>query len=214
MARCVEAGGCEAISQMNTADDALPMLNVSWDDAPAYANWLSEKTGEAYRLPSEAEWEYAARAGTKTPYWWGERGSAPTMSTARIAAANAQGCRPPAAMLLTPTASAFRHERRRGRMGHGLLETNYAGAADDGSARVGDSCTRRVLRGGSWRDDQKHITASSRGLLRPRRALSQQRLPRRAAKSNSRGERRAHFTVIVIFFESAADRGACDPCRP
>src|SRR5205823_12154354 len=67
-------GGCDGYkpSDYGWGRGRRPVINVSWDDAKAYAAWLANRTGKAYRLLSEAEWEYAARAGTTTVYFWGD----------------------------------------------------------------------------------------------------------------------------------------------
>ena len=57
---------------MSVNEDKQPVVNVSWEDAVAFARWMSQRSGKTYRLPTEAEWEYAARAGTKTTYFWGD----------------------------------------------------------------------------------------------------------------------------------------------
>ena len=74
---CVADGACTAIKddvyyKKMCTDDDCPAMKVTWDDAKTYAQWLSKKSGKKYRLPSESEWEYAARAGTTTLYSFGD----------------------------------------------------------------------------------------------------------------------------------------------
>ncbi len=128
-----------------------PAINVSFDDARAYAEWLSKETGQTYRLPSEAEWEYAARAGKVTAYWWGR--------DVGKNQANCKGCGSRWDNEQTAPVGSFAANP------WGLYDTagnvsewvedcyhsTYAGAPVDGRAWVDyKSCGLRVLRGGSW----------------------------------------------------------------
>ena len=128
-----------------------PVIGVSWEDAAAYANWLSEETGEAYRLPSEAEWEYAARAGTTTSYGWG-----PFIGRNR---ANCDGCGSQWDASRTAPVGSFAANPWGLHDMHGNVwewvadcwHADYVGAPSDGSAWTqGENCSNRVVRGGSW----------------------------------------------------------------
>jgi formylglycine-generating enzyme required for sulfatase activity len=139
-----------------------PVVDESWNDAQAYVKWLSTKTGKNYRLLSEAEYEYAERAGTATAYWWGEgddtakacshanesdcghRGTVPT------------GSYPPNAFGLYDMAgNAWEWTQD-------CYHSSYAGAPQDGTAWTTGGCLLRSLRGGSWRSKTKSLRSANR----------------------------------------------------
>jgi formylglycine-generating enzyme required for sulfatase activity len=154
-------------------DDDHPVVCVSWNDARAFAHWLTLRTGQPYRLPTEAEWEYAARAGTQTPFWTGDcihtdqanyngnydyngcgaktgeyrERTVPTGSLL----ANPWGLREVAGNAWEWVADCW----------HG----SYEGAPNDGSAwgeGGGGDCARRVVRGGGWSDNPDRLRSAYR----------------------------------------------------
>ena len=139
-----------------------PVVNVSWRDAGAYADWLSDETGRRYRLPSEAEWEYAARAGTATAYSWGNDVGA--------GRANCNGCgsrwdnNGTASVGFFPANSWGLHDMH-GNVWEWTLDCrndDLAGAPADGAARTAGDCLRRMLRGGSWSDRPASLRSARR----------------------------------------------------
>ena len=146
--------------------ERLPVINVSWNDAKAYADWLSQRTGKKYRLASEAEFEYALRAGTTTRYWWGDDN--PTSRVENLTGGNdrsGSGRRwsnafngykdsywgPAPVMSFTPNPFGLYD------MGGNVSEwvgdcwhDNYIRAPRTAEAWVNPGCSRRVIRGGSW----------------------------------------------------------------
>ncbi|MEO5373459.1 MAG: formylglycine-generating enzyme family protein [Alphaproteobacteria bacterium] len=167
---CVADGGCNGYrpEDRGWGRDRRPVINVSWDDAQAYAQWLSRKTGHVYRLPSEAEWEYAARAGTTTPFHFGQ-----TISTDQ---ANYDGnysygigikgeYRRQTVPVGRFPANAFGlydiHGNVREWVGDGWHST-YDGAPVDGGVWRIIVSFERVVRGGSW----NYLPGSLRSAMR------------------------------------------------
>ena len=140
----------------------LPVINISWYDAVAYTEWLSARTGEPYRLPTEAEWEYAARAGSTTKYSWGDE-----VGDNR---ANCEDCGSrwddtKAAPVGSFSANAWGLHDMHGNVQEWVQDcwnNNYRGASTDGSAWESGECEQRVLRGGSWNLPGKDLRNANR----------------------------------------------------
>lgn len=147
---CVEDGACRPAQ--GSGEDGHPVTGVSWSDASSYAQWLSEKSEHTFRLPSEAEWEYAARAGTETLFWWGNTYPGPGV---------AQG--EPRAVSALP-ANGFSVSGMLGNVREWVADcyvNTHAGAPTDGSAVSSGDCGRRVVKGGSFRlDASEHRPAN------------------------------------------------------
>ena len=162
---CRRAGGCtHTPSDEGWGRGNRPAIHVTWKDAQEYVGWLSEKTGRTYRLLSESEWEYAARAGTDSPYYWGTEvgegraNCAPVRGTLGAARRRHR----PAASRRTDSDSST----RRGTSGSGWRTAGIpttAGAPSDGSAwlKPGD-CRLRMLRGGAWDDAVARVRSAIR----------------------------------------------------
>ncbi len=140
-----------------------PVVGPSWHDAQAYASWLSLETGAEYRLPSEAEWEYAARAGTTTVYSWGNE-----IGSNR---ANCDGCGSRWDDEMTAPVGSFAANAWGLHDMHGNVDEwmedcwheSYRGAPEDGAAwTVGGDCGQRMLRGGAWNSGRVRLRSAFR----------------------------------------------------
>jgi len=157
--QCVAAKACSYVA---AGKDEAPVTNISWDDAQEFVRWLSQVSQKTFRLPSEAEWEYAARGGTQTKYWWGDQPQ-PDM-------ANCKGCGgayDPSQPLKVGSfkANPFGLYDMGGSVDQWVQDCwhkDYQGAPSDGSAWLDKTCVSRVIRSGSWRNDQSYVRPASR----------------------------------------------------
>jgi formylglycine-generating enzyme required for sulfatase activity len=159
---CVAGGACPRDAAIAGWPKNAPMRNVSWDEAQQYVKWLSTTSGKPYRLPTEAEWEYAARAGTTTKFWWGDK--------MRSGTANCKECGEPWHAEAPEKVGSFAANP------YGLYDmngsvwewvndcwhNNYKKAPTDGHTWNEPTCRVRVIRGGSWRDGASYMTVTTR----------------------------------------------------
>src|SRR5271157_5316966 len=163
---CAAHGDCaQHVSDSGWGRDRRPAINVNWNDAQTYVKWLSRIPGKPYRLLSEAEYEYAARAGTETKYPWGD-----DIKLNGKAMANCKGCGSQWDGKQTAPVGSFVANR------FGLYDmvgnvfewtadcwhANYEGAPADGSAWTSGNCGVRVVRGGSWVDIPDFLRSAAR----------------------------------------------------
>lgn len=158
-ALCVADGACPALRD---TDERAAARNVSWSEAAGYAEWLSGKTGKSYRLPSEAEWEYAARAGSSSRFWWGDE-----LGEGRANCADCGGAwdRKHPLPIGSFGANGFGLADMLGGASEWVADcwaADYKKAPATGAARDEANCSQRVLRGGSWRSTGEEIGVSSR----------------------------------------------------
>lgn len=141
-----------------------PVINISWEEARKYADWLSKATGKSYRLPTESEWEYAARSGSNQEVWAGTSDKA-QLNDYAVYGENS-GNR--TALVGSKQANSFKLYDLSGNVFEWVkdcLHEDYHGAPKDGSAWLeerGGDCTIRVLRGGSWNGDPVFLRSSNR----------------------------------------------------
>jgi formylglycine-generating enzyme required for sulfatase activity len=160
--RCVAQLGCKfSPPDQGWGRGDRPVTNVSWDDAKEFIAWLSKTTGKSYRLPTEAEWEYAARGGATTPYWWGKELGVGHAQCAECGGSESGKTVPSGSF----RANAFGLYDTAGNAAEWVEDCwnpTYRGAPKDGSAWTNGDCSLRVLRGGSFADKAPAVRSSAR----------------------------------------------------
>src|SRR3984957_1106616 len=157
-----ECATAKVCAFMAPGKDDAPITNVSWSDAKQFTAWLASATDKPYRLPSEAEWEYAARAGTQTKYWWGDQ--------FQSGMADCKNCADTASIEQPAKVGSFKpNPFGLYDMGGGVDQwvedcwhKNYQGAPSDGSAWAEGDCASHVIRSGSWKNDSRYVRPSNR----------------------------------------------------
>lgn len=163
---CVSDGGCGyRPDDSNWGRSQRPVIKVSWEDiSNQFIPWINRKTGKRYRLPSEAEWEYATRAGASSAYWWG---SSITCSQAAYGSCG-KSSTVPVGQYQANSFGLYDVHGNVWEWAQDCWHDSYAGAPADGSAWVsGGNCGSRVLRGGFWFNDPAGLRSAGRNRNNP-----------------------------------------------
>jgi formylglycine-generating enzyme required for sulfatase activity len=147
---CVSLRGCPQVNDNGFGRGTRPVINVSWHDAQQYAAWFSMMTDRPYRLLTEAEWEYAARAGTTTAYFWGDEIG---KGNANCGNCGSEWDNRQTSPVDSFKPNAFGLHDMAGNVWQWVQDCwhdDYNGAPTDGSAWTSDDCNVRGIRGGSW----------------------------------------------------------------
>jgi len=160
---CFAESGCARVPDDHKwGKGRRPVMNVTWFETQPFLKWLSEKTGQVYRLPSEAEWEYAARAGTTTEFWWGDE--------VGVNLGNCRDCQSPWSKKGSAPVGSFAPNPWGLYDVHGnewewqedCWNPSHEGAPTDGSPRFSGDCQSRVMRSGSWYYFSKNMRSAWR----------------------------------------------------
>jgi formylglycine-generating enzyme required for sulfatase activity len=144
-----------------------PVVGVSWDDAQGYAQWLSRQTGRRYRLPSEAEWEYAARGDSPKSYWWGNQRGVGRAVCFDCGTAWDNGMTAPVASLAPNPFGLYDTAGNAMEWVGDCWNPDYAGAPADARARADGDCRFRVARGGAFNKPAVSMRSAARHYFVP-----------------------------------------------
>lgn len=170
---CVSDSACDGAGvddDYGLGRGTRPVIRTSWNDAQEYVTWLSQLTGQSYRLLTEAEWEYVTRAGTSTKYWWGDHSPAgcdtSVVNGARFGDTVSNGCEPISTDVVgTYETNPFGLYDVHGNVWEWVEDchnTSYTGAPVDGSAWLTGDCSVRGLRGGGWLTSSHSLRSAQR----------------------------------------------------
>ncbi len=165
---CADDGGCGGAKpgDQGWGRGDRPVINVNWNEAKDYIDWLSKKTGKEYRLLSEAEREYVTRAGTTTPFWWG-RSITPALANYDGSLGGYRAKTLPVKSFKPNPWGLYQVHGNVWEWTEDCWHGSYNGAPADGSAWTTGECTFRVLRGGSWDSLPQYLRAACRNYFLP-----------------------------------------------